>query len=246
MIALALVMFTGAQVSAAEVKISGQPLSFEAPDGYCILQKNNPFENLAINVTRKLIGPAEIAVWFFYDCAEKDRLLKGEISGVSHTGAVIVTKRKAFVDAAAQMTRAEYIAALSHAHPWQAMAKAEDQRLKNLGLRVKTSKVKEIGKDEFAVYVAGTQSMYVGRRWVTFVSVSAETVINRLPVTIGLSWEDGGEGSLKPLLQEVRALARDTIARNEGGWIEEPPAKDERRAGSVASKPAVFLQDSSQ
>lgn len=217
-----------AQAGAAEVKVGGRPLAFDPPEGYCLFEKSRPREALAIREARRSVGPADILVWMAVDCAEKDRWSQQPTTVFDRAIAVSVTKRKAIVESAETMTRAEFIAEMARTRPWHAISKEFLENMTATGPRIRPGRISVLAKDEEAVYIGTTYAMFMhtatGRRWVAMVSVSAETVINQLPVSLEISGPSTRNTSLKNLLRDQKVLLRALIARNEPAAVEPPPA----------------------
>ena len=209
--------------AAETLSILDRKVEFDAPAGYCLLDRSDAYQDGIFNFFAELhrTGGAELLA-IYSECDELAEVVARRLDHFVHYGMLLVLPS---VDGAiapvAGGTRQGYIAhvstVMSQASGESGDAVAQVNReIGDLGITLtELSEPAIIGTDDNAFYAAYRSTLDSGGVAVPVVTISAYTMVAELPLINNLSAPAGDEAVLEALFGIQSALMADFVAANE-------------------------------
>ncbi len=198
-------------------------LEFEPPDGYCLLDRRDPYQDGIFNFFAELHRTSGAELLAIYtECDELAEVVARRLDHFVHYGMLLVLPSvDGAVGPVAGGTRQGYIAHVSavmsqaSGEPADAVAQV-NQEIRELGITLtELSRPTIIGTDDNAFYAAYQSTLDSGGPPVRVATISAHTMVAELPLINNLSAPAGDEAVLDTLFGIQSALMADFVAANE-------------------------------
>ena len=219
-----LAMLTMASDAMAEtLTFQNRSLEFEAPPGYCLLDRDDAFQEgifeFFVGLQRSM-GAELLAV--YAQCDELEEIVARRLDHFIHYGMLMVVP--AADDVARPVaggTRDGFIAHMATVLGWPSGQSANaipkiNREIADLGITMtELSEPAVIGTDDNALYAAFRSTLENGGAPVSIATIAAYTMVAELPLSNNLTAPAGDDDVLNVLFGIQAALMADFIAANE-------------------------------
>lgn len=205
----------------AAMTLAGHTISFEPPEGYCLLNERGGRERDIIRAMRQMQQRDNRLLWMFAPCEQLADLRTGKEERLQRYGHVLAVQPSGILRPLRGASRFEFARKVARWTPLLDVASLsrhlQEPSAAHGGARFKLLHSGIIGVDAAAAYLAAVTEENVGKKRARTAGVTAITVVNELPVSIALHAPFSGMEAYQALRAELKPMLGSFISLNEPG-----------------------------
>lgn len=204
------------------LSILDRTLVFEPPDGYCLLDRGDPYEAQIFDYMAGIQRDHGTELLAMYAvCGETQAIVDGTAANYSDYGMLVALPSDGVaIQPMPGYSRAEVIELMQRDMPaanaeMQAGIEKARQQLAESGIAISNAmQPTVIGSDDNALYAAFSLEVDAGQGPAPVAAISAFTFVAELPLVLQL-YTPNGDGAFEALLEQQADLVADFVAANE-------------------------------